>query len=220
MKRVLNAGSGAAGGSTLHPAFRRVGWEELRLDVDPNVRPDIVGSFTAMHGLVADASVDAVWSSHSIEHLHTHEVVPALREFRRVLRADGFALVTCPDLRAVARLLLEADAETVAYQSNAGPIRVLDMIYGHAHSIAAGRLAMTHNTGFTLQRLGRVATDAGFTETRVVEGGGYDLWAFLMMPEASLDAIAELFVGANIAQLFDFPPLKGATRELADTNAF
>jgi SAM-dependent methyltransferase len=219
LKQVLNAGSGVAGGSTLHPAFRRAEWEELRLDVDANVSPDIVGSFTAMQGLVADASVDAIWSSHSIEHLHTHEVGPALREFRRVLRADGFALVTCPDLRAIARLLLEADAETIAYQSSAGPIRVLDMIYGHAHSIAAGRLAMTHNTGFTVQRLGRVAADAGFVETRVVEGDGYDLWALLMMPEASLAAIAEIFAATNIARLFDFPPAASATFELAETNA-
>jgi len=156
-----------------------------------------------------------VWSSHSLEHLHTHEVVPALREFRRVLRADGFALVTCPDLRAVARLLLETDAESVAYQSNAGPIRVLDMIYGHAHSIAAGRLAMTHNTGFTVQRLGRVATEAGFAETRVVEGPGFDLWALLMMPDADLAGIAETFAGANVAELFDFPPFGEAARELA-----
>ena len=44
------------------------------------------------------ASVDAVFSSHNIEHLYPHEVPLALKEFMRVLKPDGFVLMTCPDL--------------------------------------------------------------------------------------------------------------------------
>lgn len=155
-----------------------------------------------MESLFPDASFDAAWSSHSIEHLYAHEVVPALREIRRILRPDGFAVINCPDLMAIAQLLLASDAEAVAYQSNAGPIRVLDMIYGHARSIAAGRIAMAHKTGFTIERLGRVATDAGFAETRVVAGEGFDLWGLLLMPRARFDLILRQFEGTNIARLF------------------
>ena len=39
---------------------------------------------------VEDAYVDAVFSSHNIEHLYAHEVAEALSEFKRVLNEDGF----------------------------------------------------------------------------------------------------------------------------------
>ena len=201
-KRVLNAGSGGLNNGALHTAFRSNGWKEVRLDIDPSAQPDIVGSFSEMRGVVADLSFDAVWSSHSLEHLHTHQVIPALREFRRVLKVDGFALVTCPDLKAIATLLLNSGSEAVAYQSRLGPIRVLDMIYGHARSIAEGRDSMAHNTGFTVERLGRVAIEAGFAEVRVMEGSAFDLWAALMMSEADETVLAAHFRNTNIEELF------------------
>jgi predicted SAM-dependent methyltransferase len=51
--------------------------QELRLDIDASVAPDIVATMTDM-SRVADASVDAVFSSHNIEHLDPHEVPVAL----------------------------------------------------------------------------------------------------------------------------------------------
>lgn len=65
-------------------------WTENRLDIDPAVQPDVTGTMTDMAS-VASASVDAVFSSHNIEHLYPYEVPPSLAEFRRVLRDDGFA---------------------------------------------------------------------------------------------------------------------------------
>jgi predicted SAM-dependent methyltransferase len=201
-KRVLNAGSGPVRSGALHEGFRRENWVEVRLDVDQRTRPDIVGSVTDMSAVVPDASFDAVWSSHSLEHLHSHEVVPALREFRRVLKANGFALVTCPNLGVIADLVTRYGSETTIYQSAAGPISALDMLYGHGRSIAEGRYAMTHNTGFTAERLGRVAIDSGFIEARVFEGQNYDLWAALCMPESNREEISLLFAKTNIAPLF------------------
>jgi SAM-dependent methyltransferase len=201
-KRVLNAGSGGPDSGALHPAFRSNLWEEVRLDIDASERPDIIGSFSQMRGVVADSSFDAIWSSHSLEHLHTHQVIPALREFRRILKGDGFALVTCPDLKAIATLMLNSHSEAVAYQSTLGPIRVLDMIYGHARSIAEGRTSMAHNTGFTVERLGRVAIEAGFAEVRVMEGSAFDLWAALMMPEADERVLAAHFRNTKVEELF------------------
>ena len=151
---------------------------------------------------VAEGSLDAIWSSHSLEHLHTHEVIPALAEFRRALRRDGFALITCPDLTAVVRFMLEKGVEAVAYHSGVGPIRPLDMIYGHAKSVADGRLFMAHNTGFTSDRLGRVAVEAGFAQVRVVEGPAFALWAALIMPEADEAELASLFRHSHIEALF------------------
>ncbi len=112
-KRVLNAGSGAAAAARLREFFSVSDYDEVRLDIDASVKPDLVGSFAGMRGQIADASFDAVWSSHSLEHLHAHEAPVALAEFRRVLRADGFAIITCPNVAAAARLLETQDIEEV-----------------------------------------------------------------------------------------------------------
>ncbi len=146
------------------------------MDIDPRNAPDYVASI--------------FWSSHCIEHLHDHEVLPALREFKRILREDGFAIVACPSMDAIAKLLVSEDIESVAYLSPAGPIRLLDMVFGHSRSIEAGHVHMTHKTGFTADRLGRLATNAGFAETRVLEGEHYDLWAALLMPKAEPPELA------------------------------
>ena len=201
---------------SMHPAFDPSAWTEVRIDIDPRTTPDLVGSIVDMGGIVEDASFDAVWCSHCIEHLHDHEVLPALREFRRILSDDGFAIVSCPNLDAVAKLVVSEDIESVAYLSPAGPVRLLDMIFGHSPSIEAGHVHMAHRTGFTVDRLGRLAVNAGF-EARVLEGENYDLWAALMMPKSDVAAVASLFEDTNIAALFSerspsLPAVKDATR--------
>jgi len=77
---------------------------------------------------VGDASVDAVWSSHSLEHLHRHQVVPALRECFRVLKPGGVLKLFVPDLQSVAALIAEDKLHQVLYQSPAGPITVDDVL--------------------------------------------------------------------------------------------
>ena len=61
---------------------------------------------------------------------------------------------------------------------------------------------MAHNTGFTSDRLGRVAVEAGFAQVRVVEGPAFALWAALIMPEADEAELASLFRHSNIEALF------------------
>ncbi|MDD2177682.1 class I SAM-dependent methyltransferase [Acidovorax sp. D2M1] len=137
-------------------------WTELRLDIDPAVAPDIVGSMTDMRA-VADGSVDAIYSSHNIEHLYPHEVPAALAEFLRVLKPEGFAIITCPDLQAVADLVAQDKLMQPAYQSPAGPITPLDILYGHRPALALGNLYMAHRTGFTLNSLMQTFKAAGFS---------------------------------------------------------
>jgi predicted SAM-dependent methyltransferase len=201
-KRILNAGSGRIGVGALPRAFDRSLWTEMRMDIDSRNAPDYVASICDMRSVIEDASFDAVWSSHCIEHLHDHEVLPALREFKRILREDGFAIVNCPSMDAIAKLLVSDGIESVAYLSPAGPVRLLDMIFGHSRSIEAGKTFMTHKTGFTADRIGRLATNAGFAEARVIDGETHDLWAALMMRNANLSELATLFEGASIRALF------------------
>jgi predicted SAM-dependent methyltransferase len=115
---VLHVGCGPYNPKKLHEAFRKEGWRELRVDINPNVKPDIVASMLAMP-MIAGASVDGVWSSHNIEHLYAHEVPVALAEFLRVLRPGGVVLLTMPDLQRVAELIVQDKLDEPAYSSPA-----------------------------------------------------------------------------------------------------
>ena len=159
VRRVLNVGSGSKNPSRLHASFKGDDWQEIRLDIDEKVDPDIVGSITDMRDVVPDKVVDAVWSCHILEHLYEHDAPLALAEFRRILRPDGFALINCPDVAAIARLIIDDQFDTPAYMSAAGPITALDMLWGHSKSIAAGNHYMAHKTGFTTRRLGQPFID-------------------------------------------------------------
>ncbi|MCF4130234.1 class I SAM-dependent methyltransferase (plasmid) [Methylobacterium sp. SyP6R] len=156
------------------------------MDLDPRVKPDLVGSMTDLSAF-GDGTIGAVWSSHNIEHLYDHEVPAAFSEFRRVLSRDGYALVTTPDLAAVAQLVVDGHLEEAAYQSPAGPVSALDMIFGHRASIRSGFELMAHRTAFTAERLGRLLLEAGFPKVLVRRGRRYDLWAVALMSETIPD---------------------------------
>jgi SAM-dependent methyltransferase len=180
-KIVLNVGCGYPLNQRLHPHFQAPQWRELRLDIDPAVRPDIVCSITEMTPL-GDGSVDAIWSSHNLEHLYRHEVPQALAEFLRVLKPGGFALLNLPDLQKVAELIAGDGLETEAYRSPSGPITPLDMLFGHGASLAQGHLFMAHKTGFTVTTLDRALAEAGFVEVQARRGDAFDLWAVAYKP--------------------------------------
>ncbi|WP_328984435.1 glycosyltransferase [Thiorhodovibrio winogradskyi] len=173
----LNIGCGRDNPSRLPETFREPEWRQIRLDIDPGVKPDLLCSSTDL-GAIADQSVDAIYSSHSLEHLETHQVPQALAEFHRVLKPDGFALITLPNLRAIAALIAAGRLADTAYESPIGPITALDMLFGHSNSIAAGNSYMAHRTGFDAERLGQSLLAAGFAEVRVRQGECFDLWAF------------------------------------------
>jgi predicted SAM-dependent methyltransferase len=187
-KRLLNAGSGPRSNRKLNAFFEPATWQEIRIDLDPRVKPDIVGSMTNMGEHFPSKSFDAVWSSHSLEHLHGHEIPVALAEFRRVLRDDGFALITCPDLETVMTLFLKHGSDHVVYHSAAGPITPLDMMFGHTSSIASGNPHMAHHSGLTAERLGDLLLRAGFAEA-ITRRQDYDLWGLALTEHASRNAI-------------------------------
>ena len=174
-KLVLHVGCGPKNAAGLHAAFQGGGWREVRLDIDPDVEPDIVGTLTDM-GMVESASVDAVWSSHNVEHIFSHQVPIALREFHRVLKPDGFALVTLPDLQAAAEMVAADQLDEVAYVSPAGPIAPMDMIYSYRRFLLGENEFMCHRTGFTARTLYRALRSAGFSSV-VVERYDFCLWA-------------------------------------------
>ena len=198
MPTFLHIGCGVDNKTTTTAGFNSDEWTEVRFDIDPGVKPDIVGTMLKMDG-VATASMDAIFSSHNIEHLYPHEVPVALAEFRRVLKPNGFLVVTCPDLQAVCQLVAEDKLLDTAYMSPAGPIAPIDILYGLRTSMAAGNLFMAHRCGFTQKSLIGSIYHAGFAKVGAARRGAphFDLWAVASVddrPAAQLQALATLHI--------------------------
>ena len=176
MKTFLHVGCGPKRKDSTTAAF--ADWIELRFDIDESVQPDLIGTMTDMSSVPSE-SVDAIFSSHNIEHLYPHEVPVALSEFLRVLRPDGFAVITCPDLQSVCALVAEDKLTDPAYSSPAGPIAPLDILYGHRPAIARGNLYMAHRCGFTEKVLSGTLQSSGFKKIASMKRGApyFDLWA-------------------------------------------
>ncbi len=120
---------------------------------------------------------DAIYPTHSIEHVYAHEVPLVLAEFLRVLKPEVIAVITCPDLQTFCALVAENKLNDAAYLSQAGPITPLDIIYGHGDAVKAGFHYMAHKTGFTEKTLTQALQSAGFVSIAGKRRArGLDLW--------------------------------------------
>lgn len=174
-KRVLHVGCGPRATEKLHESFRGGDWVEVRLDINPGAHPDIVASITDM-SVVDSGSFDALYSSHNLEHLAPHELPAALKEFCRVLKPAGYALITLPDLQQAAEYIAAGRAEETVFMTNLGPITPLDMLYGFRPLLAANPF-MAHRFGYTAASLEKALREAGFLHVCVERDGEFNLWA-------------------------------------------
>jgi SAM-dependent methyltransferase len=184
-KKVLNVG-GNSKAIRLPPHFD--GYEHLLLDIDPRGAPDIVCDARQLASLDAQ-QFDAIYCSHNLEHYYRHDVQKVLAGFLHVLRPEGFAHVRVPDIHAVMRATLDKglDIDDVLYTSPAGPIRVVDVLYGYSVEIErSGQDFFAHKTGFTQKSLIAALRRAGFST--VYSGTGsleVQAWAFVTPPSES-----------------------------------
>ncbi|MBM3531924.1 MAG: class I SAM-dependent methyltransferase [Alphaproteobacteria bacterium] len=188
---VLHAGCGGNRKEQMPPGFQGPEWREIRYDINPGEAPHIVGSITDMSA-VATGSIDAVFSSHVIEHLYAHEVPVALREFYRVLKPDGFLVLTCPDLQSVAEQIASGKLLEPAFRAPSGPISAIDILYGYRPSLSAGNLFMAHRYGFTAASLAQHMAEAGFGRTIAARSLTYDLWVVAPKQAAGDDELYRL----------------------------
>lgn len=158
--------------------FAELDFKEFRVDLDPSFDPDLLSSITNLENIESE-SMDAIYSSHNLEHLYAHEVPTALSEFLRVLKSDGFLLLTCPDLQSVAQQIAADKLCDPVYMSTMGPITPLDIVYGHRRELARGNHHMAHRCGFTASVLAGSLKDAGFAQVACQQRGAnhFDLWA-------------------------------------------
>jgi hypothetical protein len=97
-----------------------------------------------------------------------------------VLKPDGFAEIRVPDLEAVFRKVTSGEfgLEDDLYVSPAGPIAVIDVIYGWSKEIeSSGEHFFAHKTGFTAKSLAATIQRAGFQEVWMAPASVYELRA-------------------------------------------
>ncbi len=165
LKRLLHAGCG----TSALPEFMtsREKYQEVRLDINPAAKPDVVASLTDL-GVIG--TFDAVFCSHCVEHLYPQDVRVALAEFYRVTKPGGFAIVIVPDLEDVRA------TEDVLYEYEGGPLTGLDLIYGSRYD-TAGNPFMAHHSGFVSSTLRAAMESAGFDTVTMKRLPKYNLMA-------------------------------------------
>lgn len=161
MKEALHVGCGTAHLPEWVGQFR-----EVRLDANPDVKPDIVGNMTSLGDV---GEYDLVFCSHALEHLCPRDVMIALAEFRRVLRPSGVAMIFVPDLEDI------KPTWDPVYQSELGPICGHDMYYGHTAQSEISPF-MRHLSGFVQHTLDSAMRSAGFSSVVVKRMPGFNLF--------------------------------------------
>jgi len=173
-KIVLNAGAGYSALMDFAYAVDEFeGWDEIRLDINPDTNAHIIGDIRQMKNIASNL-FDAVFSCHTLEHIYTTNVPYALREFRRVLKPGGFVALYLPDFRKIAPIILGNRGEEILYEIHGNKIRAVDMIFGLEGAIINAPMMM-HKTLFTKESITKKLTSARFKNIKISEDE-YDLW--------------------------------------------
>ena len=174
------------------PIFASGLWEERHVDPDFNT---MVAKLRSNDGLlgVHEQPLKAIIANHLLPRFNAYEVPKVLGNLYRALDEDGFAIIICPDLQSIIERVLANGLSEPAYQSPAGPITPLDLIFGHQGSIQSGVLSAPHRTGFTTASLTEQLQAAGFKTIRTLaRPENFDLWGIASKSELSADAFSEL----------------------------
>lgn len=160
-RRFLNVGGG---NKKIRVSEFYDGWDHVLLDIDPSGNPDVCLDARELLTIASD-QFDAIYCSHNLEHYFAHDVNKVLRGFHHVLKPDGFAEIRVPDMGELFEEIVtrKLDIDDILYGSDAGPIRVRDVIYGYGPQIeASGVNFYAHRTGFTRKSIAEAVQRAKF----------------------------------------------------------
>jgi predicted SAM-dependent methyltransferase len=139
---------------------RTPGWEVL--DANPGPSVDHVGNAADLSRF-AENSFEQIYASHVLEHFaYLRRLVPALIEWRRVLRPSGTLFLSVPDLDVLARLFVDRGNLSVEER-----FLVMRMIFGGQADEHDYHLA-----GLNEEFLTSYLTAAQFTGIRRVDNFG------------------------------------------------
>lgn len=135
---------------------RKTGWTCLNVQEADYV--DIVGDCREMQEF-PDCFYDTIYASHVLEHLsYSAEVMPTLKEWRRILKPTGELWLSVPNLDALCELFLRAkDRPDLRFH-------VMRIIYGgqtDPHDV--------HRAGFAWDIMCGYLQEAGFAEVRQID---------------------------------------------------
>lgn len=88
-------------------------------------------------------SVDLIETHHMLEHLSFENVEKALKDWNRVLKLDGYLIITCPDITSIAILWVKLFFKKFFTDVESEVNYVLKMIYGSQENEG-----MFHRSGF------------------------------------------------------------------------
>jgi SAM-dependent methyltransferase len=145
-KIVLNIGCGDTRVKEIKPFFSD--WIEIRADLyhdDVDVKCDLVSM-----NEIATESIDCLWASHILEHQYWHEIPQIFSNIRRVLKDDGFVVITVPDIGAIADRIKDSLIDPIPEFNG---LSALDIIYGDRNRLRKGGIGELHKIAFTLQTL-------------------------------------------------------------------
>jgi len=125
---------------------QRIG-EYLGIDIIKRRGVDVISS--ALELPFQDASIDAIYSSHVIEHFNRPDMDKLFREFSRVLKSGGELEIICPDFERAMKRWLAGDYE---YRWNFG----ITTLFGKQTN-----MGQFHYNGFTIPRLKRLLPQYG-----------------------------------------------------------
>jgi SAM-dependent methyltransferase len=193
MKKVLNVG-GNSRNISLPLQYKE--FDQVLLDIDPTGSPDIICDARDLITFKTE-QFDAVYCSHNLEHYYRHDVHKVLAGFLHVLKTGGFAHIRVPDILEVMRATLDKglDLEDVLYHSPAGPIMVLDVLYGyHVKIEQSGKDFFAHKTGFSRDSLQKALYKTGFS--KIYSNAGFyeiDALAFKGVPDPDFLALFNIY---------------------------
>ena len=130
----------------------------------------------------------------TVSNIFTRMKCRSRREFWRVPGGDGFVVIICPDLQAVAKLIADDRLTDRAYTLPSGAaITPLDIVFGHNASEARGQHYMAHKCGLTKTSVMKAFGSTGL-RSAVCTAVAFNLWA---LASKSLGNNAELDELAN-----------------------
>ncbi len=121
---------------------------------------------------VEDGSVDAIYSSHFLEHIYLTEAEAILRECHRVLRPGGVLRLALPDGESWARELVEAGSDPTGEAGR----RYHARLGSHPDDRPSGKRALTFKIGGHIHRwqptrgmVRGMLVEAGFDDSAVTD---------------------------------------------------